>query len=130
CIDAMKYNVEGFGYDIVYVGDDPDMQTSPEAKKEYQQLFDFFDGINEDEGYTKIAVKKREDLETIGCACYEIIRSRNKKVFAMYHAPMMNIRLAAFDKEIDQPVKVTVNIKREGKVIPYSFGKYFKRFCQ
>lgn len=130
CVDAMKYNVEGFGYDIVYVGDDPDAQTSPEAMREYQQLFDFFDSINEDESYTKIAVKKREDLETLGCACYEVIRSRNKKVFAMYHAPMMNIRLASFDKEIDKPVKVTVNIKRDGKVIPYTFDKYFKRFCQ
>ena len=66
CVDAMKYNIEGFGYDIVWVGDNSEEQTSPQAQKEYVKLFNFFDSINEDEGYTKIAVKKREDLETVG----------------------------------------------------------------
>ena len=91
----MKYNIEGFGYDIVWVGDNSEEQTSPQAQKEYVKLFNFFDSINEDEGYTKIAVKKREDLETVGCAAFEAIRARNKQLFAMYHAPIINIPLAA-----------------------------------
>lgn len=130
CVDAMKYNIEGFGYDIVWVGDNSEEQTSPQAQKEYVKLFNFFDSINEDEGYTKIAVKKREDLETVGCAAFEAIRARNRQLFAMYHAPIINIRLAAFDPKIDTPVTVKLPIKRDGEVKHVSFERYFRRFCQ
>lgn len=130
CIDAMKYNIEGFGYDIIWVGSNPDEQKSPKSQAEYIKLFDFFDSINEEEGYTKIAVKKREDLETTGCAAFEVIRARNKEIFAMYHAPIMHIRLAVYNKDIDEPVDVTIPIRRDGTVKYVKFKKYFRRFCQ
>lgn len=130
CVDAMKSNVEGFGYDIVYVGNNPDGQNSAEAQREYDTLYDFFDNINENEGYTQIAIKKREDLETLGFGAYEVLRSRNKQIFAMYHAPTIYIRIVAYNKDIDTPVKLTVPIKRNGTVRKFTITKRFKRFCQ
>ena len=130
CVDAMKSNIEGFGYDIVYVGNNPDDQNSDQALREYDTLYDFFDNINEDEGYTSIAIKKREDLETIGFGAYEVLRSRNKQLFSMYHAPTIYIRIVAYNKDIDIPQKISVPIRRNGVVKKFTITKRFRRFCQ
>lgn len=130
CIDAMKSNVEGFGYDIVYTGTNPENRNSDEAKRQYDRLFDFFDNINENESYTQIAMKKREDKETLGYAAYEAIRARDKSLFALYHAPTIYIRIVAYNKDIDTPVDISLPVRRNGVVRKIKMRRQFKRFCQ
>lgn len=130
CMDAMKSNVEGFGYDFVWVGANSQDQSTPQAQAQKEALFNFFDSINESEGYTKIAKRKREDLETYGCACFEAVRSKNKKLFALYYSSMMDIRICTFDAKKDVPQKVKIPMKRDGVVKTFTFEKYFKRFLQ
>lgn len=126
----MIANVEGFGYDIVYVGSDPKKMTEDGAKRDYDTLFDFFDNINESEGYTSIARKKRGDQEYLGCGAYEVIRAKTKKIFGIYHMPMLDVRICSYNPDIDVPVTISVPLRRNGSVKMVKVEKKFRRFCQ
>ena len=125
-IDAMKKNIEGFGFGLRFLGDDVEA-SSPANAANKTELDDFFNYANESESFVTLTAKKRHDMEHLGCGALEIQRSENGEIAAAYHLPMELIRGTTLEKN---PTPVEYNIRRKGKIVPVTFMKYFRRFAQ
>ena len=125
-IDAMKKNIEGFGFGMRFLGDDITANNEVNTANRVM-LEDFFNYANEAESFVTITSKKRHDMEYFGCGAIEIQRSDDGEIAAAYHIPMELVRGTTYETE---PVPVSCNIRRRGKVVPVVFKKYFRRFAQ
>lgn len=126
CIDAYAENIDGFGYQLQYLGEDQTKKTSKELEEE-QALKDFFDNANENESWVAIRKKMRKDWEALGNAAFEFVRNRNGKLAMAYHIPFTTIRCTKMHPD---PVTIDVQIKRGGKLITVKVRKYFRRWAQ
>jgi PBSX family phage portal protein len=127
CVDAMKQNVDGFGYQMMFTGDDVKERETPQAKAELLKANNFFDYANETQSFATIRKLMREDYEVIGNGAFEIVRNRLQEVAMMYYAPFRNLRLGAMERK---PVNIDVTIPRNGKPTTIKVGRYFRKFAQ
>jgi len=126
CIDAKIQNIDGFGYKLVFLGDDQD-KDSPQAKQERVRLENFLDYANEEESWRTIRKKFRQDMEALGNGAFEMLRSRAGRIQLAYHAPFKDLRMS---KQQTKPVTVTLPLQRDGKVINIKVKKYFRKYAQ
>lgn len=127
CVDAMRKNVDGFGYQMQFLGDDLKEKDSVASQAELTAATNFFDQVNEDQSITTIRQLVREDVEVLGNGAIEVIRSLDGKIQMLYHLPFRNVRMAALQ---GLPADVKVKVKRNGKEQEIDVKKYFRRFCQ
>jgi len=127
CVEAMQNNVDGFGYQMVFLGDDVKEKNAPQAIKELEKATEFLDNVNEEQSITTARKSVREDLEVLGNGAFEIVRNRKGEIAMMYPVNFSKIRLCRVDKT---PVTVTVTVPRGGKLVSIKVKKYFRKFVQ
>lgn len=127
CIDAMVQNIDGFGYQLLYLGEDEDVLNDKQAQKELLRGKNFFDRVNDEQSFTTIRKLMRADLEVIGNGSFEVVRNNYNLPAMMFHLPFRRLRMTKVDKV---PTRVVVNIMRDGKMVSIPMKKYFRRFCQ
>lgn len=126
CIDAMKTNIDSFGYSLEYVGPEG-AQDSKEAKDEKQWIIDLMDRCNPDESITQVREKLRLDIETFGYGFLEIGRDGENNPAFIYHVPAQTMRVTAAE---DDETEIKVWIKRGGKLEQLPTRKRFRRYVQ
>jgi len=127
CIDAMRMNVDGFGYKLQFLGDDFTEKDSPQAKAEFEKAKNFFDFANDEQSWTTLRRLMREDHEVLGNGGFEVIRNNRQEIAVLYHLPFQTVRLTARDKK---PVPIDIYIPRDGRVQKIKVKKHFRKFCQ
>lgn len=127
CVDTMRQNVDGFGYQLHFLGDDKEQRMSSVAQAQYTKASNFFDYANESQSWIKIRKLMRPDFEVLGNSALEAIRNHKRELQLVYEIPFRTIRLAKSDQF---PTRVTAKILRDGKIIEIALLKYFRRFVQ
>ena len=127
CVDAMKWNVDGFGYKLQFLGDDKTDKDKPESEAQRVKAENFFDQVNGEESFATIRKKSREDYEVLGNGAFEFVRNRIGDLQMIYHAPFNRIRISALS---GRSVNVPVQIMRNGKEVTVTVRRYFRKFCQ
>lgn len=127
CVEAMKQNVDGFGYSLNFLGDDLGERDNPQVQKEFVTLSDFFDRINEGQSFTSARKDFREDYEVLGIGGFECVRNKKKELNLMYYAPFRNIRISS---QLTEPVDVDYKLRRGGEIVPIKIKRRFRRFAQ
>jgi len=125
CINAMKQNIDGFGYELTYNGKDQTAKP-PENDKDFIRGTDFFDRCNEERSFQAERQDFRLDFESVGCGAFEFIRDpETNNVIAAYALPVRNMRKMYKD---EVPTTVTYRVKREGKDYLLRVRKRFRRY--
>ena len=127
CVDAMKKNVDGFGYQMQFLGDDVKEKEKAPNKAQLVRATSFFDNVNEEMSFTTLRQLVREDVEVLGNGAIEVIRSRDGKIQLLYYLPFRNIRIAALTGD---PITTKVGLPRDGKLQQVEIQKYFRRYTQ
>jgi PBSX family phage portal protein len=127
CVEAMVQNVDGFGYELVFLGDDIKDKDNPEVVSEETRVQNFFDQVNDEQSFRTIRKLFRADYEVLGCGAFEIIRNLRGEVQMIFHMPMKQLRMTQSE---GRPVTVTVEIMRDGRPVQVQMKKYFRKFCQ
>ena len=127
CVDAMAKNVDGFGYQMVFLGDDLTEKTGSQAIQQFTRCRDFFDHVNESESFGTIRQKMRQDLEFLGNGAFEVVRNNFGQVQMMYHLPFKYLRMSM---AWGNPVTKIYHIPRDGKIVALRVKKFFRRFAQ
>jgi PBSX family phage portal protein len=127
CVEAMQRNVDGFGYQLQFQGNDIKEKKTPAAEAELAKCNDFFGQVNGEESFTTVRQKAREDLEVLGSCGYEFIRNRRKELQLIYHIPFKRVRMSALT---GRAVTVPVILNRNGKEVTVNVKKYFRKWCQ
>lgn len=127
CIDAMITNVDGFGYKLVYLRDDLEKIDSPESKVMRRKLENFFDHANDEQSWLTIRKLMRMDYEVLGNGGFEVIRNLKGEVAVVNYIPFRTVRLSARDT---RGTTVTVDVPRDGRLVPLRVKKHFRKFVQ
>jgi len=127
CVEAMQNNIDGFGYQLQFLGDDKTEKDTPAAKAEYTRAQNFFDQINENQSFMTVRKDRREDIEVLGNGAFEVIRNKLGSIQMMYQMPFKRLRLSLVDQK---PIPVRVAIMRDGKPTMVTVRKHFRRFAQ
>jgi PBSX family phage portal protein len=125
CVDAMVQNVDGFGYELQYVGE-PDDEESDGVLTERKNIGSFFDRVNEKESFRTLRISLRRDIEVTGNGYMEVIRFMNGGIATMYH---MDARLVRLQAKQDKMVKYRVKMWRNGKLRPIPVLRRFRRYA-
>jgi PBSX family phage portal protein len=128
CVKAMQKNVDGFGYELVFKGNDLTERDSSEAQRQKMLLENFFDQVNEDQSFQSVRVLAREDYEVVGYSAIEMVRrpKTNLLTFAYYN-PVTDTRMCYLDTD---PVNVKTIIIRDGNPTAFNIKKKFRRYVQ
>lgn len=126
CIAAMTVNIEGFGYQLDYIGKKGEKLTE-EAQEEKDTILALLEAVNSDEDITQIRQKLRSDYETFGYAYMELIKDPNGNVIAAYHIPAQTMRKTTYDKD---PTEYIETILRKGSTVKIKKSKNFRRYVQ
>ena len=129
CVGAMQNNVDGFGWKLMFLGDDTikDAKEEPEAIRQRELIENLLGQINESQSLTTIRKRLREDMEVIGNGAFEILRNLKGEITMMYYAPFRKIRISAYK---GTAVTVPVKVMRGGSLVTVNVKKYFRRFVQ
>jgi PBSX family phage portal protein len=121
-IDAMVANLAGYGYRAVPTEEGAEMDPA-----ELQQLKDFVEWSNSEESLGVIQRKYIHDYEKYGFSYYEVIRNNRGDVSLMRHAKASRIRIT---RSSEEPIEITVRVKRGGKFIDVTERRRFRRYVQ
>lgn len=127
CVEAMQLNVDGFGYELVFLGNDVKERKSPEAVAQRIKMENFFDYANDEQSWATIRKAAREDLEVLGNSALEVVRNKGGEIQMVFQLPFKKMRIAALGK---RPVVVNRTILRGGKEVKVKVRRYFRRFAQ
>lgn len=122
CVTAMVTNIASFGFRIVPVDEDTEID---EAEKE--ELKSFVDSANVEESLTTIHSKVVEDFEKYGFTFMEVIRDAAGRISLLKHAPAFKTRMLAKDT---RAVTVKNTIYRGSRRAEVAERKKFRRFVQ
>lgn len=131
CVDAMKVNIGGLGYDIQRRNPEeetPESQVS-EAELEYERLKSFFDYPNPDESFSDLRKKCLHDKELTGRSAMEVVRDRGGDIREIYHLPIEHFYMTARDKEYTEFEQRIID-ERSGRFITQTRFKRFRRYVQ
>ena len=127
CVEAMQQNVDGFGYQMQFLGDDVKDKDKKEALEQRVKAENFFDQVNPEESFMKIRKNAREDLEVLGSMAFECIRNKAGELMMMFHVPFKNLRMS---KKESNPVEIEVPLWRNGKLIKVRYKRRFRKWAQ
>jgi len=127
CADAMKRNIDGFGYQLQFLGDDKKVSEDAEAMAEKVMAENFFDYANEKQSWRTLRMLAREDMEALGNAAFELVRNVKNEIVLAYHSPFKNLRISA---TLGKQITVPITIMRKGKPVKIKVKKHFRKFCQ
>ena len=126
CISAYQQNIDGFGYQLQYTGQDQTKKTEKDLSN-FTKLKNFFDMANEAESWITIRKNMRQDLEVLGNGGFEVIRNLMGEIQLVYHIPFKTMRASILDPT---PIIVPCTIMRDGKLIKLRLTKYFRKYAQ
>lgn len=127
CVEAMQNNIDGFGYQLQFLGDDRKEKTLPSAVLEKEIVSDFFNQVNEGQSFTTIRKLRREDIEVLGNGAFEVIRNKLGQIQMLYYMPFKYLRMTFVGTE---PIDVPTTLRRNGKDIQVVVKKYFRKYAQ
>ncbi len=127
CVEAMQKNVDGFGYQLQFLGDDISQKDSAVAKQQFVKASNFFDRVNEMESLGTVRQMMRQDLEFLGNGALEVVRDLNGKVVMMYYLPMKYLRMSM---SWGTPVSRPYTIMRNGKPTTLQVKRFYRKFAQ
>lgn len=108
CVTAYEVNIDGTGWEIAGTED----EDSPEpSDQDISDISDFFNEPNPRESFVTIRRALRRDIENIGNAYLEVLRSLDGEIAFMRRVIGSSVRLV---KRAD-PIMVDVNVRRRGK---------------
>jgi len=119
CVEAMEINIEGFGHRFIpriktdHKGVDGDTKAAVDAEK--VRLENFFMYATR-ESFTKFRRKLRRDLETTGCAYYEVIRGDNNVIQGFTHLPSYQMRLSRMEDDLRMVDRPILKLNNDGSV--------------
>jgi PBSX family phage portal protein len=127
CVDAYQKNIDGFGYQMLFLGDDIKDKDLPVNSAQLTKAKNFFDRVNEEQSFATVRQLMRQDVEVIGNGGLEVIRNLKGEVAVIYHMPFKYVRMSAMAGE---SVVKKVMLPRDGKMIPVKIRKYYRKFAQ
>lgn len=127
CVEAMRNNIDGFGYQLQFLGDDRKDKKLPLAVAEKATVSNFFDQVNEGQSFTTIRKLRREDVEILGNGAFEVIRNRLNRIQMLYYMPFKKLRLTFLDTT---PINIPITLLRDGKKVKVVVKRYFRKFAQ
>ena len=129
CVNAMKTNITGFGYDLVSVRKFEEGSAEfEEAMREHARIQQFFKFINPEMPFSELRARTRQDLETTGNAFWEIIENGKGEIVGIEHMPAHTMRLTPLDKEVVDGISFIQGENGEWEEIVYP--RRFRKFVQ
>lgn len=125
CIAAMTTNISCTGMTIMPMGG-TEADLSDEQKKERTGLMDFFKEAAPRKSFLRIRKELRRDLHTTGNSYMVVERTLTGDLAFVRRAPSKSMRLI----KLDNAVKVTVKVKRNGKDVELSTVRAERRYVQ
>ena len=119
-------NIDGFGHRFDFIGDDK-FKDAPDAQKQFQNVSKFFEMPNDDYSFLALRGRLRRDYEILGQAVGEVTRFRTGGMAALYHMPMINVRMTTLE---DVPITVVSQFYRDGRWRKVNIKKRFRKFVQ
>ncbi len=118
-IEAMVTNIDGTGHSI-RPREEPkkdekksaDEEGNTEEKAKQERIEDFFNEVFPGMSFITLRKKLRRDLETVGNAYIEIMRSLEGKLVFLRWVRAKDVRLIKFDDPIEKEVTLTRNGER------------------
>ncbi len=123
CIAAMEVNIDGTGYVIELK--DEEKETSEEDEVG-EGIKDFFDEVFPGESFITLRRRLRVDLESVGNAYIEVLRSVKGDITFLKCLPASSVRIL----RLDEPVPVTREVERFGEVDQITMMMRERRFVQ
>lgn len=120
CIEAMEVNIDGTGYSIDLI------EEQPENEAEKKKLDSFFKEPFPGKSWISIRREVRNDLESTGNGYVEVIRNAFDEVIMMNYLDADLTRLI----RLDDPVVVQKTVTRDGAEIPVTIRTRERRFVQ
>ena len=126
CIAAMVTNVEGFGHQLEYIGEEG-KKESPEAQSEKAIIAELLDYVNDEDDIHSLRGKLRTDIETFGYAYLELTVGTDFQVTSAYHVPANTMRKTRHDVET---APYTYSARRGKEIHEITTNKRFRRYVQ
>lgn len=138
-IDAMRTNIAGFGWRLKRLahtlppmGEEPDQLLELQVMQEKQELEAFLTYIDyDDESFTKLRSRWREDEEITGNAFFEIIRDLSGEPANWRFMPAYTMRTTMMHSDVVPVIQKQRMIRNGHSVIRYvRKQKRFRKFVQ
>lgn len=127
CIEAMEVNIETFGHRfqprLKSTGEKVPKEVQSALEKERVQLENFF-AYCTNESFTRFRRKLRRDMESTGCAYFEVIRNAAGKVQQFVHVPSYQMRLGRVHPDLVKVNRKILALRDSGKVEVDSIEEY------
>lgn len=121
CVEAMEVNIDGTGHEFV-----PAEEGVAMNEAEYSLAKDFFGEPYPGKTFIQMRRKLRRDLESIGMAYLEVLRTVDGKVAAIRPAEATMMRLV----KLDNAVPVTKKVMRGGVETEFTLQERERRYVQ
>jgi len=127
-VATMRKNIDGFGFELVFRGDDLTMRNSPQAVAQYNQVYNLFEFANDEHSFQTVRYLVREDDYVTGNYAFEVIRRpRTREIAMLCYMPIVDTRMCRLDEE---PTSVKITVPRNGQLTSFFVQKRFRRFVQ
>lgn len=130
CIDAMKQNVEGFGYLLIPTITEKDNATlKKKTEEEINIATNFIEDINYDVDLETLRKTLRQDYESTGNSYVEIIRNQKGDIAGIEYVQAVSMRLTSTDKEYTEYKALKVD-RAKHTIEEETREKRFRRYVQ
>jgi len=134
CVDAMKTNIDGFGYRLLELPMSKEEKEDKELQKaifeEKSRIIPFLDNVNFEDSITSLRQDTRENLEDTGNAYWEMIPNMARTAtISIERLPAHTVRLVKSDAEFTETQVAYFN-RITGKVEKRTVKRRFRRFVQ
>lgn len=111
CVAARRRNIEGHGYQFVAPAPVDDREAYEEEHADEKDRAErFFKVASLDMPFTELMGQCRTDMDTVGWAGLELLRTRDGELAGLEHLPARTLRLCVKDR---QPTLITRWVLRE-----------------
>jgi len=124
-IAAMEVNIDGTGWEIER-DDEAEENDEPKNDPEKEKLEDWFKEPFPRTSFTTLRRETRRDLEQVGYAFMEVLRSIDGELMFLKHIPAHQMRLV----KLDEPVLVEQKVQRDGQEMEVVMNVRERRFAQ
>ena len=125
CVDAYIQNIEGYGYQVVPITGNRDLNA--EEQREKNILNEFLDSPNGIESFQSIRKKVRKDFLVTGNGYLEVVRDISNKPSVIFWMDATKTRLLPHDGTL---VDTTVTVKRGGTDVTLKVSRQFRTFVK
>lgn len=130
CIDAMKQNIEGFGYDLIPRIKVKDKEALlKRIEEETEKIDEFIEDINFNIDLETLRKQLRQDYEALGNSYVEIIRNIKEEIAGLEYVQGVTMRLTTMDKDYTEYDALKVD-RKTNKIEKVKREKRFRRYVQ